>query len=101
MDSFVYDIEHTILIEEMNASIWPYIYICLPHLFHVTNLPFGIHPTSWQLSPGNSKYIPVPLPEISFTFIITFIITFYFILLLLLDSFCERILVVASIEWGS
>ena len=27
MDSFVYDIEHTILIEEMNASIWPYIYI--------------------------------------------------------------------------
>ena len=73
-------------------------YIRLPHLFHVTNLPFGIHPTRWQLSPGNSKYIPVPLPEISSTFIIT---QFYFILLLLLDSFCERILVVTSIEWGS
>ena len=70
-------------------------YICLPHLFHVTNLPFGIHPTCWQLSPGNSKYIPVPLPEISSTLIIT---QFYFILLLLLDGFCERILVVTSIE---
>ena len=49
MDSFVYDIDHTILIEEMNASIWPYIYI-LPHLFHVANLPFGIYPTSWQVA---------------------------------------------------
>ena len=78
--------------------------ICLPHLFHVTNLPFNLVSTQlagnhgWQLSPGNSKYIPVPLPEISSTFIITH---FYFILLLLLDSFCERILVVTSIEWGS
>ena len=56
-------IDHTILIQEMNASIWPYIYM-------------------------SSSFVP----EISSTFIITY---FYFILLLLLDSFCERIVVVS------
>ena len=68
MDSFVYDIEDTILIEEMKASIC-HTYICFPHLFHVTNLLFGIHTTYWQLSAG--KYISIPLPAISSTFIIT------------------------------
>ena len=78
MDSFVYDIDHTILIEEMNASTWPYIlYICLPHLFHVANLPFGIHPTCWQLSPGNSKYIPIQSTARNFFYVYNYILLFH------------------------
>ena len=90
MDSFVYDIDHTILIEEMNASIWPYIYMSSSFVL--------ICPLVSTQSAGNclletqSIFQLNPLPEISSTFIITY---FYFILLLLLDSFCERIVVVS------
>ena len=76
MDSFVYDIDHTILIEEMNASIRPYIYMS-SHLFHVANLPFGIHPISWQLSPGNSKYIPIESTARNFFYIYNYILLFH------------------------
>ena len=94
MDSFVYDIDHTILIEEMNASIWPYIYMSssfVPRTKLICTL------VSTQAA-GNcfletqSIFQLNPPPEISSTFIITY---FYFILLLLLDSFCERIVVVS------
>ena len=76
MDSFVYDIHHTILIEETNAPC-DHAYICLPHLFHVANLPFGIHPISWQLSPGNSKYIPIESTARNFFYIYNYILLFH------------------------
>ena len=47
MDSFVYDIEHTILIEEMNPSIWPYIY--MSSLFALWYPPNLLATVFWKL----------------------------------------------------